>query len=199
MKKYIVGFILNLLKRNISKFSLISSNCKIDKHARVMRKCKLENVYLGKFSYISKGCDMKNCTIGKFCSIAPNVKIGFGIHPTDYISTSPLLYSENNPFGFCINRKFFEEYKHTYIGNDVWIGVNAIVLDGVKIGNGAIIAAGAVVTKDVPDYAIVGGVPAKIIRYRFSKNIIYKLNKLQWWEKSLEQIREELKNINIDN
>ena len=183
---------MNLFKKNISKFSLVDSNCKINDNSIVMRKCKLENVTMDKFSYISKECDMKNCTIGKFCSIAPNVKAGFGIHPTQYISTSPVFYSENNPFGFCIDKKFFKEYKSIQIGNDVWIGMNAIILDGVKIGNGSIIGAGAVVTKDVPDYAIVGGVPAKIIKYRFSQKKIEQLKKLQWWDKSDVEIKKIL-------
>ncbi|MEY0719389.1 CatB-related O-acetyltransferase [Providencia alcalifaciens] len=76
------------------------------------------------------------------------------------------------------------------IGNDVWIGVNSIILDGVKIGNGAIIAAGSVVTKDIPDYAIVGGIPAKIIKYRYPPNEIKILNEISWWDLDEECLKE---------
>ncbi|EPZ37468.1 transferase hexapeptide repeat containing protein [Anoxybacillus ayderensis] len=75
------------------------------------------------------------------------------------------------------------------IGNDVWIGANSIVLDGVKIGDGAIVAAGAVVTKDVPDYAIVGGVPARVIRYRFNEEIIKQLKVIKWWDIDLNNLK----------
>ena len=78
------------------------------------------------------------------------------------------------------------------IGNDVWIGANVIILSGVSIGDGAIIAAGAVVTKDVEDYSIVGGVPAKLIKYRFSKEQIHRLQKIKWWDWSHEKIEEHI-------
>ncbi len=82
------------------------------------------------------------------------------------------------------------------IGNDVWIGANVLILDGVTIGNGAIIAAGAVVTKDVPPYAVVGGVPAKIIKYRFNKEEIDFLEQLKWWEKDEKWLTEYGKYFN---
>jgi len=89
---------------------------------------------------------------------------------------------------FCTD-SIFEELKRTQIGNDVWIGARAIVLDGISIGDGAVIAAGAVVTKDVPPYAIVGGVPAKLIRYRFEDDVIQELLKWKWWDLSLDDLQ----------
>jgi acetyltransferase-like isoleucine patch superfamily enzyme len=102
------------------------------------------------------------------------------------VSTHPAFFSrhhKSSSLSFAVD-KSFEEKLNTTIGNDVWIGANAVVVDGVTIGDGAIIAAGAVVTKDVPPYTIVGGVPAKIIRKRFSEAEINFLLDLRWWEKS---------------
>ena len=85
------------------------------------------------------------------------------------------------------------------IGNDVWLGRNVIVTNGSNIGNGVIAAAGAVITKDIPDYAVVAGVPAKIIRYRFSEEQIQKLNEIKWWDWPLETIAKRQDDfVNID-
>ena len=119
-----------------------------------------------------------NAKIGKFVSIGKNSLIGAGMHPLDYISTHPCFYNEE------INAK----NSPVIIGNDVWIGQNVFIKPGVKIGNGAVIGINSVVTKDVPDYAIVGGAPAKFIRYRFSEKIIKELLASKWWEFSLEEI-----------
>ncbi|WP_221091962.1 CatB-related O-acetyltransferase, partial [Providencia rettgeri] len=142
----------------------------------------LFNVKINRHSYLA-GTLSQHAKIGMFCSIGPNTIIGgLGSHPTNQISTHPAFYSTNNQTGKSfVNETYFIEHSETSIGNDVWIGANALILDGIKIGNGAIIAAGAVVTKSVPDYAIVGGVPAKIIKFRYSEHEINNLNKLQWW------------------
>ena len=90
----------------------------------------------------------------------------------------------------------FAEYRPITIGNDVWIGARAMVMDGVEVGDGAIVAANAVVTKDVPPYAIVGGVPAKVIRYRFAPEKIEALQLLQWWSWPLEEICRRMQELN---
>lgn len=138
----------------------------------------------------------KESEVGSFCSIAANVCIGLTRHPVDYLTTYPMAY--DHPHLSMIemlipalrNRTAgdFEYIEKCVIGNDVWIGNNAMIMDGVKVGDGAIVAAGAVVTRDVPPYAIVGGVPAKVIKYRFSPEIIEKLLHLKWWELSDEEI-----------
>ncbi|MCL2798774.1 MAG: CatB-related O-acetyltransferase [Endomicrobia bacterium] len=130
-------------------------------------------------------------TIGKFCSIAKNTHIICGgEHDVEWVSTYPFI-----PRHEMKNLQHLSTIKYKgdiEIGNDVWIGANATILSGVKIGNGAIIAAGAVVVKDIPDFAIAGGVPAKVIKYRFSEDIIEKLNKIKWWDWSLKKILESV-------
>lgn len=129
--------------------------------------------------------DIENAEIGKFCSIADNCRIGMSGHPLQYISTSPIFTEKRNALQQCWIEKDFFEHKSldelVIIGNDVWIGSHVLIKGGVHIGNGACVAAGAVVVKDVPPYAIVGGVPAKVIRYRFSPEVIGKLLELEWW------------------
>lgn len=132
---------------------------------------------IGKMTYIGSSCSLLYTKIGKYCSIAGNVKTIIGEHPAhDWVSTHPAFYSTNCVCGKTFSKtKQFKEQKYTDepnnimvdIGNDVWIGSEALIMNGVKIGDGAIIAAGAVVTKDVSPYTIVGGVPAKITGQRF--------------------------------
>lgn len=123
-------------------------------------------------------------SIGSFCNINQNAIIGtLGNHPIDLVTTSHWLYTSQDESEINYFPEFLEKYNpQVVIENDVWIGSNAIILPGVTVHNGAIIGAGAVVTKDVPPYAIVGGVPAKIIRYRFSPHIIEALLEIKWWD-----------------
>jgi acetyltransferase-like isoleucine patch superfamily enzyme len=166
--------------------------------SRVLEGCILNSVELGDYSYIGRNCLLQNVKIGKYCSIANDVMIGLGNHPINHFSTSPLFYKKNNTLGKTLVSEDldFEEYKEIVIENDVWIGARVTILDGVKIGNGSIIASGSVVTKDVPDYAIVGGVPAKILKYRFEERKIKFLLKELWWHKDLEEIKNKMKQLN---
>ena len=150
---------------------------------------------LGFGSYIGANCNI-SAEIGKFTSIASNVVCISGRHPVDYpyVSTSPLFYSLipnkiRKGFTFA-NKELFDEHKYAIperrllvnIGSDCWIGEGVKIIGGVSIGNGAIVLANAVVTKDIPPYAIVGGVPARIIRYRYSEADIEFLQKTHWWD-----------------
>ena len=155
----------------------------------------LHRVTYGDFTYSAQNVTILNCNIGKFCSIAQGVSIGLGKHPiNDFVSTHPSFYSIHKQCGFSFSDvQYFDEMGIVTIGNDVWIGANSIILDDVVIGNGAVIAANSVVTNDVPAYAIVGGTPAKIIKYRFSEEDIVFLEDLKWWDKDLIWLQENFK------
>jgi virginiamycin A acetyltransferase len=173
------------------------SNSKIGKYVKIYNNTYVNDCEIGDLTYISINSRIVRTKIGKFCAIGPNCLFGWGLHPTDkFVSTHPAFYSKGKQAGITFAEKsFFEEYKRIIIGNDVWIGANVIILDGVQIGHGAIIAAGAVVTKDVPDYAICGGVPAKLIRYRFDEKTINDLLDSKWWDKDIEWLKSNYKSF----
>lgn len=167
--------------------------------SKFIRKYEKEvnNVSVGLYSY--GGCFLKGFNmggkviIGRYCSIGPNVKYLAGNHPLHYVSTSPYFYDKK------ISKKNVEDITRgeLYIGNDCWIGYGAMITNKCKkIGNGAVVAAGAIVTKDVPPYSIVAGVPAKIIKYRFDEKVQMILEKSKWWEYTPEQCLKYYKYIN---
>jgi acetyltransferase-like isoleucine patch superfamily enzyme len=154
---------------------------------------------LGFASYIGADSNI-SASVGRFTSIGRGVKVVRGSHPTrNFVSTHSAFYSPHNEIGlsFC-TQSLFEEFRYAdpqsfapvVIGNDVWIGYGVTILEGVTIGHGAVIAAGAVVTKDVEPYCVVGGVPAKLIRKRFSEEVIQKLLELRWWDRRVQWLRE---------
>lgn len=144
---------------------------------------------VGRGTYVG-GARLQDCRVGGFCSIGARTRIGgLGRHPTTWLSTHPAFFSDKKQAGFTfVDKTYFEELLPVLIGNDVWIGAQVLVLDGVQIGNGAIVAAGAVVTQDVPPYAIVGGVPAKLIRFRYDPETVLILEGLSWWDWPMEKI-----------
>lgn len=165
-------------------------------YIKVYRGAYLAACEIGDYSYIA-GAKVVNARVGRFCSVGPNAIIGgLGKHPIGYISTHPVFYSLSAQCGTTFSDKdYFNESEKVVIGNDVWIGVNAVILDGVNIGDGAVIAAGAVVTKDVPPYSIVGGVPATVIKKRFSEADIKILLEVRWWFWPESRLRGVLKII----
>lgn len=183
---------------NILMFSncIIEKNCCINKNTHLnegvhlFENCIINNSEIGSYTYLAKNCLVQNAKIGKFCSIATDVLIGVGQHPTHLFSTSPLFYKRNNPLNFKLikNDIRFDEYRPIDIGNDVWIGARSIIMDGVKIGHGAIVAANSVVTKDVPEYAIVAGIPAKVIKFRFDNEKSSQILSSGWWNNDLKNI-----------
>jgi acetyltransferase-like isoleucine patch superfamily enzyme len=185
--------LLNSVKDNsIHKYArvlpgAILSKSRLDEYSSVGRDVELINSTLGRYSYVSYASRVANCDIGPFCSIGWHTIISPGFHPTDHVSTHPIFYSDQAQCATTwIEKSAQVENGRTIIGPDVWIGVNAVILDNVKIGVGAIIAASAVVTKDIEPYTVVGGVPAKPIRARFDEATKDKLIASEWWEMSAE-------------
>lgn len=155
---------------------------------------------IGYGSYMGQNNILYNVSIGKYCCLADNIQVIGATHPTSkFVSFHPAFYSIRRQAGFTYtNKQQFEEYRFVdgnffcKIGNDVWIGEDVKILGGVTIGDGALVAAGAVVVKDVPPYTIVGGVPAKVIRRRFEQEQIEFLLKFQWWNRSEDWIKRNI-------
>ena len=156
--------------------------CKYGKKTKFCRNLFIdEETFIGSYSYIGKFSTITKSRIGNYCSIAEFVTIGPGEHPLNEFSTSCAALK-----AACI--KFDLTSDEVNIGNDVWIGTNAVILRGVNIGDGAVVAAGSIVTKNVPAYAIVAGVPARIIRYRLDEEKSSFLASIKWWESSQKEI-----------
>jgi acetyltransferase-like isoleucine patch superfamily enzyme len=201
-----INYLKRIIKRLITKsghdapaqqlnYTLQSSTvgvwCKIGQNSF------LYNTHIGDYTFLSQNVTIMNTRIGKFCSIAQGAAICLGKHPSStFVSTHPAFFSTHKQNGMTFaDQNYFDEMGKTTIGNDVWIGVNAIIMDDVTIGDGAIIGAGAVVTKDVPPYAIVVGSPAKVIRHRFEKEEIDFLLTFKWWDKDEDWLKAHFKDL----
>lgn len=209
--KHILGIYLRRLlwffKKRKSNV-IIGSKCNINLNSEfegtnyVGKNSYIYNSIIGKYSYVGLNSNILYTKIGKYCSIGDDVKIVVATHPiNNMVSTHPMFYSTLKQNGKTyVNRNYFDEIKFidkekkisVIIGNDVWIGNDATILGGVKIGDGAIIGAKALVVKDIEPYSIYGGVPAKLIRKRFTNDQIDILKKINWWDKSDEEIKDNI-------
>lgn len=158
--------------------------------------------YMGYGSYIAFKCNLPMVKIGRYSAIGSEVKTIVGSHPYTYpfVTINPVFYSKSRiKRPNYADKDFFKEFHyaetnyHVVIGNDCWIGNNVMIIAGVKIHDGAVVLAGSVVTKDVPSYAIVGGVPAKVIKYRYNDDDIKFLQNLRWWERTPDYLRRNYK------
>lgn len=149
-----------------------------------------EMTKIGNYNYIGNNTMTLNAKIGNYCSIASNVKLGQMEHDLSCVSTNTHI------FGGSHGVTDFDGYLNPcVIENDVWIAANAVIKQGVTVSTGAVVGAGAVVTKDIPAYAIVAGVPAKIIRYRFEESTIENLLESKWWELPPKEAVEKCKKL----
>ncbi|HDI3293785.1 TPA: CatB-related O-acetyltransferase [Vibrio cholerae] len=176
MLKYILSKVLKKSQLPSVVDSKIHNSSKVEAGSSV--SCST----MGRNSFCGYDCDIFHTDIGSFTSIASGVILGGARHPIEWLGMSPVFYKGRD----SIKTKFVEfelpPPKRVTIGNDVWIGRNAIVLPGVSVCDGAVVGAGAVVTKDVPPYAVVAGNPARVIKYRFDEFLIAELMDIKWWE-----------------
>ena len=203
VKSYL-GSVFSLKKlthKHVSLFSCWDSRTWFDKTTALRKFSKCKNVKIGRFSSVGRLSNVINAEIGNYSVIAEKCDIGLGAHPTNYLTTHSIFY-KNHPWTYhpeWVAPIDFCEEKLTRIGNDVWIGAKSTIMDGVNIGNGVIVAAGSVVTKDVPAFAVVGGAPAKFIKFRFPQEVIDRLEEIQWWNLPDEKITEVVDLFHIKN
>lgn len=202
--KTYLGSLLSVKKlthKHVSLFSLWDSKSSFTKYTHILSGAKLNNVKVGKYSRIGVNCQVTSATIGNFTAIGKDTVITVGQHPTNYLTSHSIFYKKGN-WGWhddWIAPIDFREKGEVHIGNDVWIGRQCIIMDGVTIGDGAIVATGAVVTKDVPPFAIVGGVPAKVIKFKYPQEVIDRLEEIKWWNLPDEEITKRIDLFHIAN
>lgn len=158
--------------------------------ARIGPGVRLNGVRIGAFSHISSNSILHHVEIGRYCSLGDGLTV-LPKHPTEWLTSSAIAYEAQFPLPFQRDGYDFSEFSKPLpvrIGNDVWIGPGVRLKDGITIGDGAIVEAGAVVTEDVPPYAIVTGAPAKVIRMRFDKGLVERLDAARWWDYNLSNI-----------
>lgn len=166
----------------------------IGKYTEIGRNNSIAESSINDYSYTCENCQIIYSEIAKFVNIASYVRLNPGQHPMQWISQHHFLYRKEM-YGFGEDDNAFFQWRKSQkviIGNDVWLGHNSVVMGGITVGDGAVIGSSSVVTKDVPPYAVVAGVPAKVIKHRFSEKIIKKLLEIKWWEWPHEIIMERL-------
>lgn len=153
----------------------------IHRTSRVHAGSTVMDSRIDRHSFVGYECSLVSVDLGPFCSLGSHIRIGGVAHPSHFVSTSPVFLAHKDSVKAKFARHEYLPQVRTSIGADVWIGDGAYVKAGVNIGHGAIVGMGAVVTKDVPPYAIVAGNPARVIRVRFDPAIVDRLLQSQWW------------------
>ena len=169
--------------------------CRLGRHVAIGERVVLREVTVGDYSYFERHGEAIYARIGKFCSIAANVRINALEHPMERVTTHKITYRPNEYFKFLgLDRDFRERRraKRVVVGNDVWIGHGAVVMPGVTLGDGAVVGANAVVTRDVAPYTVVAGAPARPLRARFAPEVAARLSALAWWDWPAEKLAEAI-------
>lgn len=170
-------FRLKKYKNIEAKNTRINKNTIFEGENKIGQRSYISNSYFGKYSYVGEDCKLRNVKIGKYCSIGNNIKIIFGDHPLHLVGMHPFFYE-----GLNIKKlKKLDSNYDVVIEHDVWIGDNVSIFPGVTIGTGSVIGANALVIEDVEPYSVVVGVPAKIKKYRFDKEVIKQIIETEWW------------------
>ncbi|MEG6586453.1 hypothetical protein [Dendrosporobacter sp. 1207_IL3150] len=176
-------------------------NTTFGRYTEVGKHSFLENVILDDYSYVMEFCYLQNAEVKKFANIAAMVRIG----PTDHPMYRPTMHHftyRRRMYGFddVDDVEFFKQRssRKTYIGYDTWIGHGAIIMPEVSIGNGAVIGSGAIVTRNVEPYTIVVGSPARVVRSRFSPDIVEKLEAIRWWDWPHDKIKANFNDFLLD-
>lgn len=209
LKKIYWFFCEHIYKCRLSKKVIFDSHTKVSCNTvfeggnRVAKGAKVINCHIGYGSLVAQNSDICNTNIGKYSMVSTEVIRGR--HPIDQVSIHPAFYSTQKQCGFTyVTEQTYDENKFAdsnkkisvIIGSDVWLTRGSKIVEGVTIGDGAVALNGAVVTKDVPPFAVVGGVPAKVIRYRFDPETIDWLMRLKWWNKDESWIKSHAKYFN---
>lgn len=182
-------------KHLITEIGCDIKNVEFGQHVYLGHNVVLKDSSIGDHSYVNNNSAIVHTHIGKYCSIGPQVQIVLGNHPMNMVSTHPVFYSNNKSFQTFSDQNYVNEYLPVHIGNDVWIGEGVLIPGGVKIGDGAIVASRAVVTCDVEPYSVVGGIPARHIRYRFDSDVIKKIVSSDWWNWDEDKLKKSFKDF----
>jgi acetyltransferase-like isoleucine patch superfamily enzyme len=169
---------------------LVDASSEIGKHAVLFSNTRLIGSSMGIYSYVQENTRLFCADVGPYCSIGANVSVGMVNHPVSMISTSPVFYDNTQPLPrfFVDGVRVAETTPRTSIEADVWVGEGSLIRAGVKLGVGAVIGAGSVVTKDIPPYAIAAGVPCRTIKPRFDVSLCERLLASGWWNLDEEKL-----------
>lgn len=196
----LLRFLLGAVSRSVSFTAMVSGTSKISKLAKVNRFVKIVSSVVGDYSYVGPRTRLDNVIVGKFCSISWDCDIGLNSHAIDCISTSPIFFFKKNGVGIkWVESDFKDAHPITSIGNDVWIGAGAKIMAGITVNHGAVIGAGSVVTKDIPAYAIVVGAPARVVGFRFEREVLELILASNWWDMPEFAIKRNIDFMKIKN
>lgn len=191
-----------LTYKGVSLVALWDSRSSFEKYTHVLKGARLSNAQIGKYSRVGVNCKLTNVSVGNYSCIGANTVLGVGQHPTNLLTYHSIFYKKGNWGWHEEWSKYpegFQEQAHITVGNNVWIGQKVVIMDGVTIGDNSIVATGAIVTKNVPPYSIVGGVPAKVIKTMFDEEMRKRLDEIQWWNLPDEEISKVIDLFHIPN